>query len=81
MSIRNVVTRGYGAGASIPFVVTRGYTIGVAAVTNASADRTSVKARDRRTIVNCAHDDRIETEVRDRRIIITNAYTANKRDE
>lgn len=30
MAIRNVVTRGYGAGASIPFVVTRGYTIGAA---------------------------------------------------
>ena len=28
MAIRNVVTRGYGAGATIPFVVTRGYTIG-----------------------------------------------------
>lgn len=27
MAIRNVVTRGYGAGASIPFVVTRGYSI------------------------------------------------------
>ena len=32
MAIRNVVTRGYGAGASIPFVVTRGYTIGEAAI-------------------------------------------------
>ena len=30
MSIRNVVTRGYSAGATIPFVVTRGYTIGEA---------------------------------------------------
>lgn len=28
MAIRNVVTRGYGSGATIPFVVTRGYTIG-----------------------------------------------------
>ena len=28
MAIRNVVTRGYGPGATIPFVVTRGYTIG-----------------------------------------------------
>jgi hypothetical protein len=28
VAIRNVVTRGYGAGASIAFVVTRGYTIG-----------------------------------------------------
>lgn len=28
MAIRNVVTRGYGAGASIAFVVTRGYSIG-----------------------------------------------------
>ena len=32
MAIRNVVTRGYSAGATIPFVVTRGYTIGVAVV-------------------------------------------------
>ncbi|MGE5165133.1 MAG: hypothetical protein ACM3IH_14065 [Sphingobacteriales bacterium] len=31
MAIRNVVTRGYGAGASIAFVVTRGYSIGAAA--------------------------------------------------
>ena len=31
MAIRNVVTRGYGAGASIAFVVTRGYSIGVPA--------------------------------------------------
>lgn len=30
MAIRNVVTRGYGAGASIAFVVTRGYGAGVA---------------------------------------------------
>lgn len=30
MAIRNVVTRGVGAGASIPFVVTRGYSIGAA---------------------------------------------------
>ena len=29
MAIRNVVTRGYGSGATIPFVVTRGYTLGV----------------------------------------------------
>lgn len=28
MAIRNIVTRGYGAGASIAFVVTRGYSIG-----------------------------------------------------
>ncbi len=32
MAIRNVVTRGYGAGASIAFVVTRGYSIGVVQV-------------------------------------------------
>ena len=29
MAIRNVVTRGYGAGATIPFVVTRGYSVGL----------------------------------------------------
>ncbi len=27
MAIRNVVTRGYGSGATIPFVITRGYSI------------------------------------------------------
>ncbi len=32
MAIRNVVTRGYGAGATIAFVVTRGYSIGEEAV-------------------------------------------------
>jgi len=30
MAIRNVVTRGYGAGASIAFVTTRGYSVGEA---------------------------------------------------
>ncbi len=30
MAIRNVVTRGYGPGATIPFIVTRGYSTGVA---------------------------------------------------
>ena len=30
MAVRNVVTRGYGAGASIAFVVTRGYSVGEA---------------------------------------------------
>lgn len=31
MAIRNVITGGYGAGASIAFVVTGGYSIGIAA--------------------------------------------------
>ncbi len=37
MAIRNVVTRGYGAGATIAFVSTRGYTIGAAAVVPSAA--------------------------------------------
>ena len=35
MAIRNVVQRGYGAGATIPFVVTRGYSLGAVAATAA----------------------------------------------
>jgi len=34
MAIRNIVTRGYGAGATIAFVTTRGYSIGEAIVVN-----------------------------------------------
>lgn len=39
MAIRNVVTRGYGAGATIGFVVTRGYSIGAAPVSTGPAER------------------------------------------
>lgn len=36
MSVRNVVQRGYGAGATIPFIVTRGYTIGPSGIASAA---------------------------------------------
>ncbi len=41
MAIRNVVTRGYGAGATIAFVVTRGYTIGPSGVPSAAVGGTT----------------------------------------
>ena len=43
MAIRNVVTRGYGVGATIPFVVTRGYSTGVAPVITVSATFTTLE--------------------------------------
>lgn len=60
MAIRNVVTRGYGAGASIPFVVTRGYSISLAisvAITGDTAlTETDVRADGKQTIFTLLND-------------------------
>ena len=48
MAIRNVVTRGYGSGATIPFVVTRGYTIGEVVVSTSAPVRFLADDRERR---------------------------------
>ena len=62
MSIRGVVTRGYGPGAAIKFVVTRGYIGGAApAVVTTQPDRSDGKPRRRRA--RNADDELTEAEV------------------
>ncbi len=65
MALRNVVTRGYGAGATIPFVVTRGYILAVTKV----VVRFLAEDRNRRIIAEQRQQHYI-AEGRERRIIV-----------
>lgn len=61
MAIRNVVQSGYGAGATIPFVVTRGYSIGVGAVSvvitgDLALTETDIRAGGKQTIITLTND-------------------------